>query len=120
MTRRCEARIYPRLMVGCGGSFFAFFGKEIGLKNIWPIFVMQEEGVVEDVAASVVSGVKEVLEFAGVKDSIKVYIPGVWRSPHYSNGGILRPFRSVDWYVRMGKLASARASQLHADTILYH
>ncbi len=57
---------------------------------------------------------KEILKIAEVQLPIKDF--GVWRHPNYREGLSLRPYHSVDWYLRQGQ-KTGRNGQLNAKTV---
>lgn len=74
-----------------------------------PLLVFCEEGVREDVMDSVLSGIEEVHEAAGLSlklpsggiwRMISVVNKGLWRGENYLINGVLQPHRSIDWYIQ--------------------
>mgnify|MGYP001607366246 CR=1 FL=1 len=80
-----------------------------------PLYVMQEEGLDNLEKRAAMDGVSEIMRVARVKLSLSDF--GVWRHPNHMQGGSLRPYFSVDWYLQKGKEAGIRG-QLSAEELL--
>lgn len=90
------------------------------MKNIRPIYAIQDEKIRPFQARAVIDGIREVLAAAEVGDRIKIREFGVWRTPQWKErGGMLAPHQSVDWYVAQGRKHSTRPNQVNAQAILH-
>jgi len=84
-----------------------------------PIILMNEDGVSDLEKEAVTSGIKDILEVAGVRNEVEDI--GVWRSNNYHNeDGTLKDFQSVDWYLHKGRVESRNTNQLNAQSISAH
>ncbi|MBU3907541.1 MAG: hypothetical protein KKA64_04810 [Nanoarchaeota archaeon] len=87
------------------------------MKNIKPIYVMNQKGLPDFEKKAVLDGVSELLELANVGD-IKIYDGGAWRHEGYlDKNNELKKFHSVDWYLEVGKKESRNKNQLNADSM---
>lgn len=88
-----------------------------------PVYLIHQEGVDQRGVRAVQEGVQEVLTIAGVSDAVDVRNFGVWRHHSYCEGGELKKYHSVDWYVAEGRRMGRErfgGIQLNISTMLWH
>ncbi len=71
--------------------------------KIKPVFVMNQEGLLDFEKQAVLDGIHELLESAEADGVVEVRDFGAWRKEGYKNeDGSLKPHQSVEWYVQEG------------------
>jgi len=87
------------------------------MKQIKPVYVMNQPGVTKLEKRAVLEGIETVLEIGNAKSD--VVDVGVWREPDYKNSkGQLKREKSVDWYLLKGKKESKKEGQLNGGAML--
>jgi len=86
------------------------------MNKLKPVYVTSERGVSNRESSSVITGIKKVIEVAGVELKVKNF--GNWSNQKVRVEKELKPRQSTDWYIQQGRNASRRINQLKADIIL--
>ena len=85
--------------------------------KVKPLYLMHQESVRREHLTAVLAGIQEILRLAGATHLIPIQNFGVWRLSDYRDGRILKPYRSIDWYLGHAR-QTGRGNQLNADTIM--
>ena len=94
-----------------GKSFINKMGK------LFPIFMMNQEGLKDLEKKSVLEGASELIKLAKV-GGIEIFDLGIWRNKDFIDAnGALKPYQSVDWYIQRGKETSRNRNQLNIQMI---
>lgn len=87
-------------------------------EKIRPIYLMIQNGVDLIDKKAVKDGIKTIFKLAGVEKKIRILDYGELSGTNYvSPNGLLKEYRSVDWYLQQGKIASKNSTKLNATKI---
>src|SRR3989338_1891490 len=90
-----------------------------GQTRIKPVYLINQEGLIDLEKQAVLDGVSELIRLADVSN-VELVDFGVWRNKDYKNlDDSLREYQSVDWYIEEGKRTSMDRRQVNAEAILF-
>jgi predicted Zn-dependent protease len=87
--------------------------------DIKPIYIMNQNGVLDLEKKAVIDGISELISLTGVGDKLNIYDFGIWRMPNYKNkDGSLNEYQSIDWYIDDAKKQSRNNYQINSVPII--